>query len=140
MLEVELEQWWRGALENSGTKVSIEKTEYACLNASRKCQYAIFELPQVTELKCMGGTYPVEQWRHEYISEQEATVWMKQLEDDSGVPCDMRIPPLVNGKIHKRIVQQAMLYDMKITPMASMKKGQTVRDYVRKEWITSGID
>ena len=32
---------------------------------------------------------------------------MKQLEDDSGVPCDMRIPPLVNGKIHKRIVQQA---------------------------------
>ena len=45
-------------------------------------------------------------------------MWMKQLEDDS----DMRIPPLVNGKIHKRIVQPAMLYEMKIAPMASMKK------------------
>ena len=42
---------------------------------------------------------------------------MKQLEDDSGVLCDMRIPPLVNGKIHKRIVQQAMLYEMKTTEM-----------------------
>ena len=49
-------------------------------------------------------------------------MWMKQLEDDSAVPCDMRIPPLVNGKIHKRIVQQAMLYEMKTTPIASTKK------------------
>ena len=32
MQEVELEQWWRGALENSGTKVSIEKTQYTCPN------------------------------------------------------------------------------------------------------------
>ena len=32
MQEVELEQWWKGALENSGTKVSIENTEYTCLN------------------------------------------------------------------------------------------------------------
>ena len=79
-------------------------------------------MPQVTELKCLGGTYPVEQWRHEYISEQEDTVWMKQLEDDSGVPCDMRMPPLVSGKIHKRIVLPAMLYEMKTAPMASMKK------------------
>ena len=47
---------------------------------------------------------------------------MKDWEDDSVVPCDMRIPPLVNGKIHKRIVQQAMLYEMKRVPMASMKK------------------
>ena len=54
-------------------------------NASRKYQYAMFELPQVTELKCLGGTYPVEQWRHEYVSEQEAAVWMNQLEDDSAV-------------------------------------------------------
>ncbi len=47
---------------------------------------------------------------------------MKQLEDDSGVPCDMRIPPLVNGKIHKMIVKPGMLYELKTAPMASMKK------------------
>ena len=38
------------------------------------------------------------------------------------VPCDMMIPPLVNGNIHKRIVQPAMLYVVKTAPMASMKK------------------
>ena len=54
-----------------------------------------------------GRHVPCSQWRHQYISEQEETVWMKQLEDDVGVPCDMRMPPLVNGNIHKRIVQQA---------------------------------
>ena len=29
-----------------------------------------------------------------------------------GFPCDNRIPPHVNAKIHKRIVQPAMLYMM----------------------------
>ena len=28
-------------------------------NANRKCQYAIIELPQVTELRCLEGTYPI---------------------------------------------------------------------------------
>ena len=56
---------------------------------------------------------------HEYISEQEVTVWMKQLEEDFGVTCDMRIPPHVNGKIHKRIVQPAMLFEMEKLPMPS---------------------
>ena len=55
--EVELEQWWRGALENSGTKVSIEKTEYTCLNGMPTG--SVNMLPQVTELRCLGGTYPV---------------------------------------------------------------------------------
>ena len=29
---------------------------------------------------------------------------MKQLEEAVGVPCDMMIPPRVNGMIHKMIV------------------------------------
>ena len=58
----------------------------------------------------------------EQVNKRTQLVWMKQLEDDAGVPCDMTIPPLVNGNIHKRIVQQAMLYEMKTEPMASMKK------------------
>ena len=53
-------------------------------NACKKCQYAISQPPQVTELKCLGST--LSQWRHEYISEQEDKVWVKQLEEDVGVP------------------------------------------------------
>ena len=54
--EVELGQW-RAAMENIGTNVSRAKTEYTSeWNAIRKCQYAIFQLPQVTEFKYMGST------------------------------------------------------------------------------------
>ena len=48
-------------------------------------------------------------------------VWMKQLEEYFGFPCDNRTPPHVNAKIHKRIVQPAMLYMMETVPMASSK-------------------
>ena len=37
----------------------------------------------------------------------------------SGVLCDNRIPPYVKGKIHKLIVQPAMLYGMETEPMTS---------------------
>ncbi len=45
-------QWNEGV----NRKYRVHMSEW---NARRKYQYAIFELPQVTELKCMGGTYPV---------------------------------------------------------------------------------
>ncbi len=40
------------------------------------------------------------------------------------VPCDIRILPNDNGKIHKMIVQPAILHEMETVPMASshMKK------------------
>ena len=68
----------------------------------------------------------------------------------SGILCDKRIPPHVKGKIHKLIVQPAMLYGMETVPMTSfhtnnvevteMKMcrwacGQTLRDHVRNENI-----
>ena len=68
----------------------------------------------------------------------------------SGILCDKRIPPHVKGKIHKLIVQPAMLYGMETVPMTSShtKKlevtemrmcrwacGQTLRDHVRNDDI-----
>ena len=35
----------------------------------------------------------------------------------SGVLCDKRVPPHAKGKIHKMIVQPAMLYGMETVPM-----------------------
>ena len=37
----------------------------------------------------------------------------------SGVLCDKRVPPHVKGKIHKMIVQPAMLYGMETVPITS---------------------
>ena len=70
------------------------------------------------------GKHPVDQWIDEYIIEQDDTVRMKQHEEYVWVPCDMRIPPHVNGKIHEIIVQPPMLYEMETVSMASshMKK------------------
>ena len=68
----------------------------------------------------------------------------------SGVLCDKRIPPRVKGKIHKMIVQPAMLYGMETVPVTSshvnklevtgnqdvrMACGHTLRDHVRNENI-----
>ena len=64
--------------------------------------------------------------------------------------CDKRVPPHVKGKIHKMIVQPAMLYGMETVPVTSchVKKlevtemkmsrwacGHTLRDQVRHENI-----
>ena len=63
----------------------------------------------------------------------------------SGVLCDKRVPPHVKGKIHKMIVQPAMLYGMDQVPVTSsqVKKLEVacghilrlVRDHVRNEKI-----
>ena len=67
-----------------------------------------------------------------------------------GVLCGKRVPPHVKGKIHKMIVQPAMLYGMETEPVTSsqVKKlevtemkmcrwacGHTLRDHVRNENI-----
>ena len=64
----------------------------------------------------------------------------------TGVLCDKRVPPHVKGRIHKTIVQPAMLYGMETVPVTSshVKKlevtemkmcrwacGHTLRDHVR---------
>ena len=46
-------------------------------------------------------------------------MWMNQLETDVGFPCDNRIPPHVNGHIHKMICQSTILYETETVPMAS---------------------
>ena len=39
--------------ENVNSKDIVHTSEW---NASKKCQYAIFQPPQVTEFKCLGST------------------------------------------------------------------------------------
>ena len=73
----------------------------------------------------------------------------------SGVLCDKRVPPHVEGKIHKTIVQPAMLYGMETVPVTSshVKKlevtemkmcrlacGHTLRDPVRNDDIRERLN
>ena len=104
VLEVELEQW-REALGKRGMKVSRANTEYMCL-------------PHVTEFKYLGSTLQSDgDMNTEVIKKTECgwNNWRKM----SGILCEKRIPPHVKGKIHKMIVQPAMLYRMETVPMTS---------------------
>ena len=68
----------------------------------------------------------------------------------SGVFCDKRTPPTVKGKIHKMVVQSAMLYGMETVPLCTrdtkrlevteMKMcrwacGHTLKDHMKNEEI-----
>ena len=67
----------------------------------------------------MTGKHPAERRWHDYRNKQEDTVWMKQLGKMSGILCDSSVPPIVKGKMHKMIVQPAMVYGMETVPMTS---------------------
>ena len=109
VLEVELEQWGKDWNEGVQSKHSVHTM--SCLNGNpagsvnmqlsschRSSNSNILEAPCRALETCI-------------ISGHEDTVWMKQLEGDFEVPCYNRIPPHVNGKIHKRIDQPAILHE-----------------------------
>ena len=149
-LELELEQW-REAMEKRGMKVSRAKTEYMYLNGtplgSVNMQSA--QLPQVTEFKYLGSTLQSDGGTSTAITKRTQCGW-NNWRKVSGVLCDKRVPPHVKGKIHKMIVQPAMLYGMEKEPatISNVKKlevtemktcrwacGHTLRDHVRNENI-----
>ena len=110
----------------------------------------ICKLPSCHRSPNVSGKHPAERWWHECRDNQEDTVWMINWRKTSGVLCDKRVLPHVKGKIHKMIVQPAMLYGMETVPVTSsqVKKlevtemkmcrwvcGHTPRDHVRNENI-----
>ena len=146
VLGLELEQW-REALEKGGMKVSRAKTEYMCLNGtplgSVKMQSA--QLPQVTEFQYLGSTLQSDGDMTTEINKRNQCGW-NTWRKMSGILCDKRVPPHVKGKIHKTIVQPAMLYGMETVSVTSshVKKlevtemkmcrwacGHTLRGHVR---------
>ena len=52
----------------------------------------------------------------------------------SGVLCDKRIPPHVDGKIHKMMVQPAVLYGMETVPMtgSQVKRSEVTGNITEK--------
>ena len=101
-------------------KVSRAKTEYMCLNgtplASVDMQSA--QLPQVTEFKYLGSTLQSDGGTSAEITKRTQCGW-NNWRKMSGVLCDKRVPPHVKGKIHKMIVQPAMLCGMETVPVTS---------------------
>ena len=122
-----------------------------CLNGTPlgtvKMQSA--QLPQVTELKFLGSTLPSDGDMNTEVNRRTQCGW-NNWRKMSGILCDKRVPPHVKGKIHKMIVQPAMLYgietvlttssDMKKLEVTEMKlcrwtRGHTLRDHVRNDDI-----
>ena len=101
-------------------KVSRAKTEYMCLNGtplgSVKMQPA--QLPQVTKFKYLGSTLQSDGDMTTEINKRNQCGW-NNWRKMSSVLCDKRVPPHVKGKIHKTIVQPAMLYRMETVPVTS---------------------
>ena len=58
----------------------------------------------------------------------------------SGVLCDKRAPPHVKGKIHKMIVQPAMMYGMETVPMTSSNVKKLEVTEMKMCTMTSGRD
>ena len=132
-------------------KVSRAKTEYMCLNGTPlgSVHMQSAQLPQVTEFKYLGSTLQSDGGMSKEINKRTHCGWNKWRKM-SGILCDKRVPPHVKGKIHKMIVQPAMLYGMETVPVTSshMKKlevtemkmcrwacGHTLRDHVRNDDI-----
>ena len=127
VLELEMEQWSE-ALEKRGMKVSRANTEYICLNGtplgSVKMQSA--QLPQVTEFKNLGSTQQRDGDMTTEINKRNQCGW-NNWRKMSGVLCDKRVPPHVKGKIHKTIVQPAILYGMETVPVTSSQRCRKAR-------------
>ena len=124
MLELELEQW-REALEKRGLKVSRAKTECMCLNGTPlgSVHMQSAQRPQVTEFKYLASTLQSDGGMSTEINQMTQCGW-NNWRKMSGVLCDKRVPAHMKGKIHKMIIQPAMLYGMETVPVTSshMKK------------------
>ena len=148
VLQWELEQS-REALEKRGMKVSRAKTEYMCLNGTPlgSVHMQSAQLPQVTEFKYLGSTLQSDGGTSKEINKRTQCGW-NNWRKMSGFLSDKRVPPHVKGRIHKMIVQPAMLYGMETVLVTSshVKKlevtgikmcrwacGHTLRDHVRNE-------
>ena len=76
------------------------------------------QLPQVTEFKYLGSTLQSDGGMSTEITKRTQCGW-NNWRKMSGVLCDKRVPPYVKRKIHKMIVQPAMLYGMETVPVTS---------------------
>jgi len=149
-LEEDLEQW-RDALERRGMKVSRLKTEYMCLNGSSTGSVEMLQkqLPEKAEFKYLGSTLQSDGGVGAEVNRRIQCGW-NSWKKMTGILCDKRIPPKLKGRIHKTVVQPAMLYGLETVPLstrdtkrmevAEMKMcrwacGHTLKDHVRNEAI-----
>ena len=76
------------------------------------------QLPQVTEFKYLGSTLQSDGDLTTEINKRSQYGW-NNWRKMSGILCDKRVQPHVKGKIHKTIVQPAMVYGMETVLVTS---------------------
>ncbi|XP_047480633.1 uncharacterized protein LOC125033295 [Penaeus chinensis] len=115
-LEEDLERW-HDRLERRGMKVSRAKTEYMCLNGVSRGNIRMQDqqLPVVSEFRYLGSTVQSDGGVEAEISRRIQSGW-NNWKKMAGVMCDKRVPAKVKGKIHRTVIQPAMLYGLETVP------------------------
>ena len=124
-------------------------------NSIRKCSYAFCLAATGHRIyKHLGSTLQSDGGMSTEINKRIQCGW-NNWRKMAEVLCDKRVPPHVKGKIHKMVVQPAMLYGMETVPVTSshVKKlevtemkmcrwacGHTLRDHVRNENIKERLN
>ncbi|XP_047501618.1 uncharacterized protein LOC125047457 [Penaeus chinensis] len=123
-LEEDLERW-RDRLEKRGMKVSRAKTEYMCLNGVSKRKY-MDARPITARIQSDGGV-------EAEISRRIQSGW-NNWKKMAGVMCDKRVPARVKGKIHRTVIQSAMLYGLETVPQTKATRRLEVAEMKMCRW------
>ena len=99
--------------ESVKSKYSVHVSGWSAIRKMRSAQ-----LSQVTEFKYLGSTLQSDGDISTEINKRNQCGW-NNWRKIPGVLCDKRVPTHVKGKIHKLIVQPAMLYGMKTAPVTT---------------------
>jgi len=128
---------WCKALEDHGMKLSRAKSEYMRMNGEMEGNITIGEsmIKKVEEFKYLGSTMQSDGGAEKEVSKRIQSGWnnWKKL---TGVICDKKVPEKVKGKLHKVVVQPAMLYGMETVAISGrLEKKMDVADMRMERWM-----
>ena len=104
-------EYWRGALEDRGLKISRKKTEYLSFMDERNGDVRMQKnvLKRVETFKYLGSTMANNGELDAEITHRVQAGW-KNWKKMTGVLCDKEINVKAKGKIYKTVVRRAMIY------------------------------
>ncbi|KAK3542088.1 hypothetical protein QTP86_013386 [Hemibagrus guttatus] len=124
-VEENLERW-RFALERRGMKVSINKTEYMCVNereGSGTVRLQGEEVKKVQEFKYLGSTVQSNGDCGKEVKKRVQAGW-NGWRKVPGVLCGQKISARIKGKVYRTVVRPAMLYGLETVSLRKRQESE----------------